>query len=192
MASGFGFPDRIAGLQQLAQRYPSMDLDRVGIVSGLGIGDSIYGMLEHPEFYKVGVVFDLEDIRFMPSSWNELFTEPSKSSSTQSGHPLVKIYAEHQAASLQGKLLLIHNMMDPEPPVTTTLRMVATLQDANKDFDLCLLPNVGHEPSSYAMRRTWDYLVENLQGVEPPKGFKLFSSNELLAEFKLSLLENTK
>lgn len=49
----------------------------LGIVSGLGMADAIYRLLEHPDFYKVGVVTDLDDIRFMPSSWYELFMPPN-------------------------------------------------------------------------------------------------------------------
>ena len=174
MASAFGFTDRIAGLQQLATQFPSMDLDRVGIVSGLGVGDSVYGLLEYPEFYKVGVVFDLEDNRLMPSSWDELFKEPNQTSPS--------LYADQQAASLQGKLLLIHGMMDPEPPLAATMRLIEALQKANKDFDLLLSPNVGHDVSSYSVRRAWDYLVSHLQGVEPPKGFKLVTTADLLSQ----------
>lgn len=42
---------------------------------------------------------------------------------------------------------------------------------SNKDFDLLLLPNLGHESSSYIIRRVWDYFVKHLQGAEPPAEF---------------------
>ena len=170
MSSAFVFEDRIAGLQQLAERYPNMDIERVGIASGLGVGDAIYGLLEHPDFYKVGVVTDLEDNRLMPSSWRELFIPPNQNNA---GVQIEVTYAEHLAASLQGKLLLIHNMLDPEPSLAPTLRMIAALKEANKDYELLLMPTTGHETSSYAMRRSWDFLVEHLQGEKPPNNFAL-------------------
>lgn len=165
MSSAFVFEDRMAGLQQLAERFPYMDMKRVGIASGLGVGDAIYGLLEHPDFYTVGVVADLEDIRLMPSAWCELFIEANAGSHAEWDKV---IYAEDQAESLQGKLLLIHNMLDPEPPLATTLRMVAALKKANKDFDLLLMPTTGHELSHYVTRRSWDYMVEHLQELTPP------------------------
>ena len=156
MASLFGFPDRIAGIKQLAQNDPSMDLDRVGIVSEFSLGDSVYGLLEHPDFYRVGVCSDFEDIRYLPSAWAAFYKG------------FDALYADDMAASLQGKLLLIHSMLDPEPPVATTLRLADALQAADKDFDLVLLPTTWHEPSAYGVKRSWDFLLEHLLQQTPP------------------------
>ena len=164
MASAFVFEDRIAGLKQLATQFPAMDLERVGIASGLGVGDAIYGLLEYPEFYQVGVVADLEDIRFMPSAWNELFIPPQTNDATEQK---AIVYAEDQADALQGKLLLIHNMLDPEPPLATTLRMISALKKADKDYDLLLMPTTGHELSEHVTHRSWDYMVAHLLGEKP-------------------------
>jgi len=50
------------------------------------------------------------------------------------------------------------------------LLLVNELNQANKDFDLLMLPNrnhnFGNEP--YMVRRTLDYFVKNLLGAEPP------------------------
>ena len=82
-------------------------------------------------------------------------------------------YPETYADNLQGKLLITHGMLDISSPPAGTFRIVEALQKANKDFDLLLLPNLGHVINSYVIRRAWDYLVKHLQGVEPPKAFKL-------------------
>ena len=66
-ASAFGFADRIAAIQQLAERDGAMDLHRVGIASPMDTSDVVYGLLDHPEFYRVGVSHDFEDLRFMAS-----------------------------------------------------------------------------------------------------------------------------
>ena len=54
------------------------------------------------------------------------------------------------------------------------------MQEANKDFDMLLLPNEGvdggaggHLDANYVFRRTWDYFVKHLHDVEPPKDFDL-------------------
>jgi len=54
--------------------------------------------------------------------------------------------------------------------------------DANRDFDLVILPRAGHELPGYAMRRQWDYFVEHLAGITPPEQFKLENSGDLLAK----------
>lgn len=181
MGSAFVFNDRVAGLQQLADRYAYMDLERLGVVSWLGIGDPIYALLEYPDIYKVAVVSDFEDNRFMPSAWGEIFKTPAATRLPPTGAAPELCYAEHLVESLQGKLLLMHGMLDPEPPITTTMRLIHALKKANKDFDLLLMPSLGHGRSSYAIRRTWDYLVSHLQGLQPPKNFKLTTTDDLLA-----------
>ena len=168
-ASAFGFADRIAAIQQLAERDGAMDLNRVGIASPMDTSDVVYAMLDHPEFYRVGVSHDFEDLRFMASSWTAVFDGfmPKVAQGFELGD------AELKVDQLQGKLLLIHNMLDSEPPVTTTLRLADALQEANKDYDLILLPKVGHADTDYATQRTWNYFVKHLLNVEPPKTFCL-------------------
>ena len=173
MISANAFKDRIAGLHQLAKQYSYMDLDRVGIVGCDGITGPVYGLLEHPDFYKVGVVVALEDPRFGLASMVELFEGLFNTKNNIN-------YAEDQAASLRGKLLLIHGMMDTFTPPMATFRLIEALRLANKDFDLLLLPSDGHHISSYMLRRTWDYLIRHLQAIEPPKAFKLMTTWDLL------------
>lgn len=83
---------------------------------------------------------------------------------------------EDQVDNLVGKLLLAHGLLDTAVPPASTLRLVEALQKANKDFELILLPTMGHASSpDYMTRRTWDFLVRHLLGIEPPKDFKLMT-----------------
>ena len=74
---------------------------------------------------------------------------------------------------LEGKLLLAHGMMDTNVHPTSTMLVVEALIEAEKDFDLLMLPNAGHRfgNSRYFMKRRWDYFVEHLQNIDPPVGF---------------------
>ena len=65
-------------------------------------------------------------------------------------------------------------MDDNVSPVNTQL-LINELIKANKDFDSLELPNRNHGFASepYAIRRTWDYFVRYLLGVEPPHGVVL-------------------
>jgi len=167
--SASNLDDHVAGIQQLAQRYPYMDLTRVGITThAIGGRSAVLGLLQYPDFYKVGVNYCLYDSRLESAS---MVAEKYEGIS-----PLVYPPLEDQVEKLRGKLLLTHGLLDVCVPPAATFRLIEALQKANKDFDLILLPNVGHASSpDYLTRRTWDYLVKHLLGVEPPERFKLTS-----------------
>lgn len=164
---GSGIIDHVAGIKQLAKRYPYMDLNNVGVTSFDGAGNgSIFGLLHHSNFYKVGVAFSMWDPRFIKQG--EVF------------HGLVQP-SDHQQSiwsdavnNLQGKLLLVTGLMDAYFHSCMTFQLVDMLVKANKDVDLLIQPNGGHGfRVKNAHRKVWDYLVRHLQGVEPPKNFAL-------------------
>ena len=154
MASANSFGSRVSWIRKLGDVYPYIDLERVGIVGCEGSMGPLYGLLERPDFYKVGVVINLEDARTTMASVGESFEDPSLLDKT--------IYAEDIIESLRCNLVLIHGMLDSVAPVGAVMRVIDALQTANKDFDLLLLPCDGHFTSSYARRRIWDYLIDNL------------------------------
>ncbi len=158
--------DHVAGIKQLADRYPYMDIERVGISAHQGGGaGGITGLLEYPEFFKVGVCGLMHDSRFMPAFIGDKYDGVDGLS--EGNH-----YPEELVENLQGKLLLMHGMLDHSCPVSSTFRIIEALQKANKDFDMIVLPNVPHDVVDYQIRRAWDYFVEHLFGEEPPKEFK--------------------
>ena len=159
--------DQVAGIRQLAERYPYMDLDRVGISSIGGGTGAVQGLLHHPQFFKVGVHGMLHDSRLMAAPmWSDKYEGLTGPDSRHQ-------YAEMFAENLQGKLLLMHGMLDFCTLPANTFRLIEALQKANKDFDLILLPSLGHGYSSYLLRRVWDYFVQHLLDEEPPKDFEL-------------------
>jgi len=44
---------------------------------------------------------------------------------------------------------------------------------ADKDFDMLVVPDAGHQRSTYTIRRSWDYFVRNLLGAEPPADYRM-------------------
>lgn len=170
-----GFPDRIAWLRAAAERYPYMDLTRVGIYGGSAGGyNAAHALLAHPEFYKVGVsISGNHDHRTDKVWWNELWM----------GYPVGDHYVEQSnitmADRLVGKLLLIHGELDDNVNMfASTMQFVDALIRANKDFDLLIVPGGGHCPGGpYVQRRIWDFFVRHLHGVEPPAGLALSRSD---------------
>lgn len=159
-----GFPDRIAWLRAAATRYPQLDLERVGIYGTSAGGQNALGaLLFHPDFYKVGVAAcGCHDNRLDKASWNEQWM----------GYPVGPHYEQQSnitnAKNLQGKLLLIVGELDTNVPPESTYRVVDALIDADKDFDLIVLPGAGHTSGGrYGERRRRDFFVRHLLGVEP-------------------------
>jgi dipeptidyl aminopeptidase/acylaminoacyl peptidase len=178
ITSASAFEDRIQGIRQLASRYPYMDLERVGISADDGSPVPVHGLLEHPDFYKVGVSICHEDPRFGFAALYEQY-QGLCADNNDAGKPT---NTEDFAHALTGKLLLIHGMLDSFTPATGTIRLLDALQNANKDFDMLLLPEEGHDIPTYALRRSWDYFVTHLQGVEPPTEFALTTGIDLLLQ----------
>jgi len=159
-----GFPDRILWMKALAKKYAYVDISRVGIYGTSAGGQSSTGaLLFHPEFYKVAVSScGCHDNRLDKFSWNEQWMG------------LVGPHYEKQsnatnAHKLQGKLLLVVGELDTNVPFESTMRVVDALIKARKDFDLIVVPGMGHsDGGAYGQRRRWDYFVRHLHGIEPP------------------------
>ena len=163
--SASAIEDHVAGIQQLAKRYPYMDISRMGISShcagGMGVVSSL---CQQTSFYKVGVASMTYDSRFLSAPlWGDKYE-------SLSGPNADHQYPEQLVDNLQGKLLLLNNMVDSLAPSEGTLRIINALQTANKDFDMVLLPNPAH---GYLIRCAWDYFVEHLLDMSPPKDFLL-------------------
>ena len=170
---GGALDDHVALIKQMAQRYPYMDLTRVGIfgTSAGGYG-AAHAMLAHPEFYKVGVSISGDhDARLDKAWWNENYQ----------GYPVQDDYVAQSnvtmAERLQGHLLLEHGDIDDNVHPVETMRFADALMKANKNFDMLLVPNMYHgesgEHREYLIRRRWDYFVQHLLGVTPPENFEI-------------------
>ena len=169
--------DQIAGIKQLAAKYPYIDLDRVGIWGHSGGGfATASAMFRYPDFFKVGISESgNHDNRNYEDDWGERYDgllvkdASGKDNYTDQAN-------ETFAKNLKGHLLLAHGTMDDNVPPNNTLLVVDALIKANKDFDLIMIPNAHHgygSASPYMMRRRWDYFVRYLLGAEPPKEYEL-------------------
>lgn len=160
-----GFPDRITWLKAAAAQYPQLDLSRVGIYGGSAGGQSATrAVLAHGDFYHAAVSdCGCHDNRMDKVWWNEQWM----------GWPIGSHYAEQsnvtQAHRLTGKLMLIVGELDRNVDPASTMQVASALIRANKDFDLIVIPGVGHGAagSPYGQRRQRDFFVRHLLGVEP-------------------------
>ena len=165
-------PDQIAGIKELAAKYPYIDVDRVGIWGHSGGGfATAAAMFRYPEFFKVGISESgNHDNRNYEDDWGERYI------GLLVGDNYKRQANQEYAKNLKGHLLLAHGTMDDNVPPNNTLLVVDALIKANKDFDLLMIPNARHgygSASYYMMRRRWDYFVRYLMGAEPPKEFEI-------------------
>lgn len=165
-------PDQITGIQQLAQKYPYIDVNQVGIWGHSGGGfATATAMFRYPDFFKVGISESgNHDNRNYEDDWGERYNGLSANADYEAQAN------QNYAKNLKGKLMLAHGMMDNNVPPSNTLLVVEALEKANKDYDLVLFPNSAHGFGSYTAymtRRRWDYFVKHLQGAEPPQEFQL-------------------
>jgi dipeptidyl-peptidase 4 len=160
-----GFPDRKAWIGAFAATEPAADLSRVGIYGGSAGGqNAMRALIDHHEFYHAAVAdCGCHDNRMDKIWWNEAWM----------GWPVDESYAKSSnvdhAHRMQGDLLLVVGELDRNVDPASTMQVVKALIEADKDFDLLVVPGGGHgvAESPYGTRRRRDFFVRHLLGVEP-------------------------
>lgn len=160
-----GLPDHIAWIKAAAQKYPYMDIDRVGIFGcSAGGQESTTAVLLHPEFYKAAYsACGCHDNRMDKIWWNELWM----------GYPVDDSYKEcsnvENAHLLQRPLMLVVGEMDDNVDPASTMQVVNALIKANKDFELVVIPGAHHTMGEdFGEHKRYDFFVRHLMGVNPP------------------------
>ncbi|MGX2995268.1 DPP IV N-terminal domain-containing protein [Streptomyces sp. JNUCC 64] len=168
LETGGHLDDHVTAIRQLAVSRPWMDLDRVGAfgLSGGGFA-TVRALADHPDFYRVGVAeAGNHENRHYHLWWSETYDGPAaKQDYARSSN----VEAAHR---IEGKLLLVHGGMDDNVHPHQTLRLADALIEADKDFDLLIVPRAEHAffgYEHYVSRRRWDYFLRHLLGAEPPK-----------------------
>jgi dipeptidyl-peptidase 4 len=157
-----GFLDRIAWLKAAGQKFPEMDLSRVGIYGGSAGGqNAMAALLWHGDFYQVAVAdCGCHDNRMDKIWWNEQWM----------GWPVDESYSQNSntenAHLLEGRLLLIVGELDRNVDPSTTLQVARKLIEADKDFELLVVPGVGHGAAEtpWASRRRSQFFHRHLLG----------------------------
>lgn len=170
-----GLPDQITAMQQLAEEFDFIDIERAGIYGHSGGGFATASALfQYPDFFKAGISgAGNHDNRGYTYYWGEKFqglleeTEDGDTYTNQANHL--------QAKNLEGHLLISYGTMDTNVHPSMTLLVVDELIRHNKDFELIVMPNRGHGYSSepYHLRKSWDFFVRHLMGATPPDGYRI-------------------
>jgi dipeptidyl-peptidase-4 len=144
----YGLADKKAVIEQLADRHPYIDIDRVGIHGHSGGGFmSTAAMLVYPDFFKVAVSSAGNHENNIYNRW---WSEKHHGVKEQVGDKgdTTFLYAIEKnselAKNLKGRLMLVTGDIDNNVHPANTIRMANALIKANKRFDFMLLPGQRH------------------------------------------------
>ena len=144
----YGLADKKAAIEQLARRYPWIDIERVGITGHSGGGFmSAAAMLQYPDFFKVAVS---ESGNHENNIYNQNWSEKHhgiKEIDDPDGSARFEYSIDKNselAKNLKGHLLLSTGDLDDNVHMANTMRLADALIKANKRFDQFILPGQRH------------------------------------------------
>ncbi|MGH3180782.1 MAG: alpha/beta hydrolase family protein, partial [Streptosporangiaceae bacterium] len=170
----YGLADKKRAAEELAQMYPFIDINRVGITGHSGGGFmSTAAILEYPDFFKVAVSESgNHDNNVYNNTWSEEHHGIQEVDGPD-GKTTFQFTIDKNsdlAANLKGHLLLSTGDMDNNVSMANTMRLANALIRANKRFDLVVLPGERHGYASdtdYFFWRKADYFCQYLLGSAP-------------------------
>lgn len=166
-------------IEQLAQRHPYIDIDKVGIYGHSGGGFmAAAAICTYPDFYKAAVSCSgNHDNNIYNRGWGECYNgvrEVEKVVKDSLGNERkeyeykfsVKSNAD-LAKNLKGNLLLVTGDQDKNVNPVHTYRMAQALIDAGKNFEMLVIPGAGHgygSADSYFAQKMYRFFAKYLLG----------------------------
>ena len=167
----YGLADKKATAEQLADRYPFIDINRVGIHGHSGGGFmSTAAMLVYPDFFKVAVSSSgNHDNSVYNRWWSEQHHGVKETIGDKGDTSFIYNIEKNQdlVKNLKGHLMLSTGDIDNNVHPANTTRVANALIKANKRFDLVILPGQRHgygDMVEYFFWRMADYFTEHLMG----------------------------
>src|SRR5690606_33800033 len=128
----------------------------------------------HSDFYDVAVAScGCHDNRMDKIWWNEQWM----------GYPIGPQYAACSnvvhADQLEGDLMLMVGELDDNVDPASTFQFADALIKAGKDFELVVLPGMGHTSGgSFGERKRKDFFVKKLLNVDPPSWDEIYTAED--------------
>ncbi|MCQ2147508.1 MAG: S9 family peptidase [Bacteroidales bacterium] len=166
----YGLEDQKYAVQQLAARYPFIDIDRVGIHGHSGGGFmSTAAILTYPDFFKVAVSCSGNHDNSVYNRWWSEQHHGVLEKIDQGDTTFVYHIETNQqlAKNLKGHLMLWTGDIDNNVHPAGTIRVMDALIRANKRFDFMMLPGQRHsygDMNEYFFWGMADYYSQWLMG----------------------------
>ncbi len=138
--------DQIAGVNWVLAHYAA-DPARVGIY-GWSYGGymTLTALLKAPQVFSVGVAgAPVADFRLYDTAYTERYMGTDENN--HEGYE--QAATTNFAAALQGRLLIIHGLIDENVHFRHTAQMAAAFTSAHREFELFALPETRHMPRGY-------------------------------------------
>jgi dipeptidyl-peptidase-4 len=170
----YGLADKKAAIEQLARRFPYIDIDRVGIWGHSGGGFmTAAAMLVYPDFFKAGFSESgNHENNIYNNTWSEKhhgIKEVADPDGTVKFEYSIEKNSE-LAKNLKGHLMLVTGDIDDNVHPANTYRLANALIKANKRFEFFLLPGLRHtfQPAQdYVFWLRSDFFNRHLLGKAP-------------------------
>ena len=167
----YGLADKKACAEQLADRYPYIDINRVGIHGHSGGGFmSSAAMFVYPDFFKAAVSSSgNHDNSVYNRWWSEQHHGVKEVIGDKEDTTFIYNIEKNQdlAKNLKGSLMLSTGDIDNNVHPAGTIRVANALIKANKRFDLVILPGQRHgygDMVEYFFWKMADYFTNHLMG----------------------------
>lgn len=167
----YGLEDKKVAAEQLADKYPFIDISKVGITGHSGGGFmSTAAMLVYPDFFKVAVSGAGNHENNIYNRWWSERHHGVKEEISAKGDTTFSYNIQRNtelAKNLKGKLLIVTGDIDNNVHPANSIRMVDALIRTNKRFDFLLLPGQRHgfgDMTEYFFWRMADYFSQHLLG----------------------------
>jgi dipeptidyl aminopeptidase/acylaminoacyl peptidase len=167
----YGLADKKAAIEQLADRHPFIDIDRVGIHGHSGGGFmSTAAMLVYPDFFKVAVSSaGNHDNSIYNRLWSEKHDGVKETISEKGDTSFVYDIDKNQdlAKNLKGHLMLSHGEIDNNVHPGNSIRVANALMKAGKRFEYVLVPGQRHSYGDFVEYFFWkmaDFFSAHLLG----------------------------
>ncbi len=146
---GIEVSDQVDGVHFLAS-LPEADTARTGVY-GWSYGGylTLMCLLKAPDIFKAGVA------GAPVTNWDgydTFYTERYMQTPQSNPDGYRESAATTHAARLEGRLLLLHGMLDENVHFRHTARLINALNEANRPYDLAVFPGERHGPRSEAQR----------------------------------------
>ena len=151
--------DQVSAVQFLGQRN-YVDADRVGIW-GHSYGGylSALGILKYPDVFHAAVAGSpVTDWK----NYDTIYTERYMQMPRENADGYKSASCLKYANKLNGKLLLVHGLIDDNVHPANTWQLAKALQDKDKRFDMMVYPGFKHGVQSTYEAIRWEYFFRHL------------------------------